>query len=264
MAISIAKKSGASAPASSKEPEAKKSWYTRGDSTASAIKKEDKRIEEKIANQGRLFRFWIEPEESGAITFIDGDLTKEGILDCFMYREHQLFMGGSWRNWFPCTSEQEPCPICETGDDPSLVGVFTIIDHREFKGKKAVYKDNQKLFVAKRGTLKILQQSATKRGGLAGATFDVTRSSADKANVGDVFDFTEKNEIAVLRKKFVRKNKDGKPETVFVPADYEEEIKYFPADELRKMGFGKGPPIGGEGPVSGSKKASKDVEEEMG
>lgn len=262
MAISI-KKGSASASAKPEKTPKKKSWFTRGDSTQDAIAKEDKRIEDKMAAQGRMFRFWLPAEESAAITFVDGDLTDKGVLDCFMYREHTLFLQGKWNNFYPCTGDDEPCPICETGDDPSLVGVFTIIDHREYKGKKAIYKDQPKLFVAKRGTLKILQQIASKRGGLAGCTFDVTRTSDDKANVGDLFDFTEKTDIATLRKKYVQKNKDGKPETVFKPAVYEEEIVYYSADELRKQGFGKGTPIGAEGPVSGAKKASKDVETEM-
>lgn len=271
MTIIVQKKSKpqSAAPSVPAASPTKKPWYVKGDSTAGAIQKEDKRIEEKIANQYRMFRFWLEADKTISVTFVDGGLTDKGVLDCFMYREHQLFLNGKWTNWYVCTAEQEPCPICETGDDPSLVGVFTIIDHSEFKGKKAIYKDTPKLFVAKRGTLKQLQIEATKRGGLSGCTFDVTRSSTEKPNVGDMFSFTVKTDLNELRKKYVKKVEDPKTKkvvvkSVFEVANYEEEIKYYPAVELRKLGFGKGTPIGGEGPVSDAKAAGAAVEEALG
>ncbi len=252
-----------SAPATepvAKSSSATPSWAKRGDETQTAIKQEDRRIEAKFSS---LWRFWLEKGESALVTFVDGPLTPQGILDCFMYREHQIYMNGKWTNWFVCTSEVEPCPICEGGDEPSLVGVFTVIDHREVKGKKGVYKDVPKLFVAKRGTIKQLQALATApgRNGLAGCTFNISRLGEQAANVGDTFDFQQKRDPAELRKLFVKKVKDDKGvekmQSVFAPANYAKEATYLPAAELRKLGFGKGTHVGGEpGPSEGPATAS--------
>jgi hypothetical protein len=241
-------------------------WYKRGDEVQTALKQEEHRIEQKFS---ALWRWYLDKGETGSLTFVDGFLTKHGILDCFMYREHQIYMNGRWTNWFPCTSESEPCPICESGDEPSLVGVFTVIDHREIKGKKGVYKDTRKLFVAKRVTLKQLQMLASSRNGLAGCTFTVSRVGEQAPNVGDVFDFQKKRPIDELRKLYVRKVKTetGAEEikTLFVPADYEKEIVYLSAAELRKMGFGKGSPIGSEsGPKDIHGPAVSSVADELG
>ena len=131
---------------------AKKPWYVRGDATADAVAKEDHRIEEEQSQRGKLFRFWLEKGGEGAITFIDGTLTEKGVLDSFMFREHSLFMNGKWGNIFVCTAEQEPCPICEGGDQPSLVGCFTVIDHRSTPAKKATPTKTPGNYSSRKGT----------------------------------------------------------------------------------------------------------------
>lgn len=244
-------------------------WFKRGNATAEALKHEDKRIEEKFSG---LWRFYLDDPSSDKpnkvtstkITFLDGFLTPEGILDCFMFRDHRVFYHGSWEH-FICTSEQEPCPICESGDEPSLVGVFTIIDHRVVKGKKGTYKDRQMLFAAKRHTLRQLQALATPRGGIAGWTVQVSRVGEKSAGVGDTFDFLEHHTEDQLRKMYVKTDpKTKKTETVAKVADYQKEIKYFTAAELRKMSFGKGGPIGSEtGPKDDSTPAGANVASQL-
>jgi hypothetical protein len=157
-------------------------------------------------------------------------------------------MNGNWNNYFVCTGKIEPCPICATGDDASHVAVLTIIDHREVKSKdgKKTYKDQKRLFVAKHGTYLYLRTMAEKRGGLAGCTFDVFRSTDKDPNVGDKFDFIEKNEPAQLAQLFTKQVKDEKGNvtgtvTDFVPANYEEEVVYRSSAELNAMGFGSAP-----------------------
>lgn len=262
-----AAKATAAAPAASKAAAgAAKPWYFRGADIETEVAKEERRMEER-ANS--MWRWFIKPGETGRLTFVDGKLTDKGVLEGFMYREHRIQIAGKWED-FVCTIEQEPCPIHEMGDDASLVTALTVIDHREFAGKKGIHKDRPKLFVFKAGTRKVLQKYAATRGGLAGWTVEVSRTEGDKVpNVGDVFDFIEKTDDAVLRTRYTRevpdpKNKDKKIKaTIFVPADYQNVIRYVPATELRKLGLGKGTPIGGEGPV-GAAPASEDVTQAMG
>jgi hypothetical protein len=269
----LSKKPASGSPVTTAKTQSKpvaKPWYVRGDATADAVAKEDHRIEEEQAQRGKLFRFWLEKGDEASVTFVDGHLTEKGVLDSFMFREHSLFMNGRWGNNFVCVSEQEPCPICEGGDTPSLVGCLTVIDHRDYVSKKGnTYSNTRKLFVAKRNSWKLLQKEATKHGGLAGCRFDVSRIGDQAPRVGDVFSFTDKSDPKVLAKQYVQEFVDPKTKVKtaksnFVPADYGEEIHYLTGAELRKLGFGKGIPIGGEGPVHGAKPASSDVEKELG
>ena len=204
-----------------------------------ASKKMMDKADEKAAKaaEGYVHRFWMPKDAETTITFLDGNLDDDGMLDIPTYLEHQLNLDGSWRNWFACTGETEPCPICEGGDSPSLVGVLTILDHTEWESKKdgTKHKDEKKLFVAKRHTIKQLQKIASKRDGLRGITFDVSRIGEKAASVGDMFDFIQKKSISILQKKY----KDVKP------FDYEEVLNYQTADELRNRGFGS-LAVGGE------------------
>src|SRR5947209_7977676 len=97
--------------------------------------------ERKKEQQGKLYRFWLKDNEEARITFIDGELNADGYLTPPRWYEHNLFLNGSWNNYFVCPEKTLPeskdsCPICESGDRPSLVAAFTIIDHRTYVGKK--------------------------------------------------------------------------------------------------------------------------------
>lgn len=215
------------------------SFMKVGKAAQTALAQDTEKAAAKAAQADQTFRFWIPPETDTSITFLDGKLDEDGVLDAPIFHEHQLFLNQSWKNWFVCVAEQEPCPICESGDEAKLVAAFTIIDHSEFEGKKGTYKDTIKLFVCKRDTYKLLQKIAEKRGGLAGATFDVSRTSKNDASVGNVFDFTEKRTKKQLCEAYPSiADRMG-------PLDYEKEFPYLDAASLREMGFGS-TPTGGE------------------
>ena len=211
-------------------------WAKSGASAAAELEKHEKEQAIKAAQNRKLWRFWVAEGTEGKITFIDGNLTADNTLDFWLYYEHNLMLNGEWGNTFVCTKEVEPCPICAAGDSPSLVGAFTVIDHSEYKSKKGdIYKDTQKLFVAKQGTLRQLQIIAVKRGGLAGCTFDVMRTGDKSPSVGNMFDFVEKQDIDVLKKKYTKVDPETKKTvTIFVPANYEKECAFLSAAELRE------------------------------
>lgn len=227
-------------------------WMKKGEDSAKLAQQEELAQEQRKAEQGKMFRFWIKENEDARITFVDGELSADGHLLPPRYYEHNLYLNGSWGNTYVCPEKTNPeagekCPICAGGDRPSLVTLFTIIDHRQFKGKNdVVYKDTPKLLVAKTQSFELLNKIAQKRGGLAGCTFDVSRMGDKAAAIGSMFDFVEKHDVEVLKKEFTRKVKDdkgnetGKVETIFKPADYEHEIVYRSAEDLAAMGFGKG------------------------
>jgi hypothetical protein len=200
---------------------------------------------------GKLFRFFLNEGEEGFITFVDGELSPQGYLIPPRWYEHNLYLNGSWNNYFVCPektnpAENEKCPICESGDRPALVSGFTIIDHRTHKSEKSgkEYKDTRKILIAKSQTFEMLNKIAMKRGGLACATFEVTRVSSKDAAVGSMFDFKEKKSREELMKLYTYEQTDPKTNqkkivSNFVPADFEQEIVYKTGNELRALGLGK-------------------------
>jgi hypothetical protein len=231
-------------------------WMQKGAASANLAKQEEAAQQARKEEMGKMYRFWLKEGEEASITFVDGALSPEGFLLPPRYYEHSINKGGGQgMQHYVCPEKTNPesgqkCPICEGGDKASLVALFTIVDHRVFPSadKTKVYANRRKLLVAKSITFELLNKIALKRGGLAGATFDVSRIGDKSAAVGSMFDFTEKREMSVLEKLWITtyKQKDGteKTENAFTVADYESEIVYRTEDELRKLGFGKSPVTG--------------------
>jgi hypothetical protein len=215
-------------------------FIKRGTAATAAIVKEEKRVEQKM---NQLYGFWMKPNSDTSITFVDGNLDGE-VLDIPFIYQHHLNMNGKWGNFFICTQEVEPCPICEGGNTPSFVGVLTIIDHTEFQSKRdgLMKKDQIRLFYAKRDTIKQLQKLAAKRGGLAGCTFEVSRTGDKSPSTGNQFDFVDKKTPAQMKAVFG--DKANQP-------DYDKILAgmFISAKDLRKMGFGSMAPVGAENSV---------------
>lgn len=243
----------APAPQAQQAPAAAKpsglGFLKKGKAAAEAFAKEEHKAEQ--ASKNNVFRFWLPKDKEGSITFLDGNLNTDGLLDVPFYYEHNINMNGKWGNFFICTQDEEPCPICEGGTPPSYVCLMTVIDHSEYVSKKdgQVKKDNVKLLVCKRDSVKMLQKLAVKRGGLRGCRFDVSRTGDKSPSIGNVFDFTEK----LTEQQLVAAYK-GKEFDKSMPINYEKMLgeMYMNAKDLRKLGFGStSGPIGGEAPMSG-------------
>lgn len=247
------------------------SWMKKGEASAQLAKQQEAEAEKAKSEQGKMFRFWLKDKESAQITFVDGALSADGFLLPPRFWEHNLNLNGTWNNYYVCPDKSDPqgghkCPICEGGDKPSLISLFTIIDHRTFPGKNdKKYVNTRKLLAVKPITFELLNKAALKRGGLAGCTFEVSRIGDKAASVGSVFDFEKKEEdLDVLRQKYTITVKDDKGNEVvktnFEPADYEQEIVYRTEEELRNLGFGKPPSMSGMGgSTGGSTDYSKDL-----
>lgn len=202
------------------------SFLKTGQQAKEAFEKEETKAQ---ISKDRPFRFFLKNGGESQITFLDGDLDADGVLSLPFFYEHFERIGGRPQT-FVCVMDEEPCPICEGGSQPSFVGALTVIDHSTYEGKDGkVYKDQVRLFVPKRGTIKQLQKLAEKRGGLRGCRFDVSRTGDKEPAVGNVFDFTEKLTEAQLVATYGEKSK---------ALDYSVAPGYLPASELRKLGFG--------------------------
>lgn len=229
------------------------SWAKSGAAGAEKLKQADAKAKAQQAEYGKLRRFFLKKGEEKNITFLDGDLDAEGFPRVPLFDEHQLYLNGSWGNHFVCCAETEECPVCEGGAKPYFVAVYTIIDHSEYEYNGVVYKNQKKLFAAKRGSYKQLMKIAKKRGGLAGCTFEVARVGDKAPAVGDMFEFLEKNPLAEIQDQFKTKDDDMSPLVL------EKEITYRTAAELKALGFGT------TGVGSGASTSSTaGVENEMG
>ena len=209
--------------------------------------------EEAISEQkskDRVRMFYLKDGMQTVGTFLDGEV-KDGALDIpYLYMHTSVFMNGSYNNHFVCVAEQEPCPLCEGGLTPSYVGLLTLLDHgpeaKGYHNKKdpsKPFKDQITLVVAKRNSCKLLLQIAIKRKGLTGCTFDISRTGEKEASIGNVFDFTAKNDMADLAKEF------GSKEKIIAPINYDQAMQslYVPAAQLQKLGFGSSTtPVGAE------------------
>jgi hypothetical protein len=225
-----------------KSTKTKFGFIKRGAEAQAIIAQEEYRAKAREeSNKNKIFRFYLPDNGESIITFLDGDL--EGIvLDIPYYYEHQIQMNGSWKNWFVCTQDTEPCPICQSKNSPSYVGIMSVIDHSQYTSKSdnKIHKDEVRLFVVKRHTVKQLQKLAVKHGGLRGCTFDVSRIGDTAPAVGNMFDFTKKLTEEQLVAKWGDKAK---------LVNYEEILAamYMSAPSLRALGFGDtSPPIGAE------------------
>lgn len=227
-------------------------FLKKGESAKKALAYEEAQAELRKQEAGKMWRFWMPAGEDRQITFLDGDLDEDGMLDIYMFYEHTVRVNGNWEQ-FVCTAdvdETQPCPICEKGDRASFVGVMTIIDHSEHtikKGPNAGKKvaNQRKLFVAKQGTIRQLTKLAAKRGGLAGCTFDVSRTGDKEPAVGNQFDFVHKfDSYEAIAEQFGLKTEEVQP------ADYTEEIRYRSPEELIELGVGKA--LAGPGLSKGS------------
>lgn len=242
----------ASSPAKAKGDKDKKkgkglSFMRRGAAAREEMERAKKRAKERADKMGATFRFWLKEGEERRITFLDGALDEDGMLDVPYFYEHTVPYESRFenvrcvaRNPSPEDGRTEPCPLCEGGDEPAYTGMFTVIDWTEYEdrdGEKHEYR--RRLYPAKLQTLNKLQKKAAKLSenedtdGIQFCTFDVARTGDRVARVGDDFDFVgvhTKDEIA---------SELAKPEHA-EPCDYDNEpdMAWRTAEEIVEMGLG--------------------------
>ena len=208
------------------------SFLKKGKEAHKALQEAEKQAEARAAARG-AYRFWVKEGEERMVTFLDGDVEDGILVTKASFNQHNVKINGKFRNYFVCVGENEPCPLCQMDNYATLVCCFTVLDHARYTDRNGkVHQHERKLFVAKRDTMKRLQKLALKRGGLRGWTVSIGRIGDKSPEVGTDFDFLERQDL------------DELPEILGIkaegvqPLDYDHEIKYLSADELRELGFG--------------------------
>jgi hypothetical protein len=254
---------GAAPPSQSSQTSAapKFNWLKTGEAAKQAQKVEEMRQQQAKEAANRMRRFRLKDGKEARITFLNGLIDKDGILEIPKWYEHEVQVNGFYKK-FTCTAEVEqdvPCPLCAANDKPDYVGCATIINHTPYiiqNGENAgkTIENQRQLFVGKLGTIAGLSKIAIKRGGLKGLTMDVSRTGDKKPNVGDVFDVVDQ----VTNWNQFRAKYNLKPEDI-EPANLYEENPYIPAADLIALGIGKA--LGGPG--TGAQKATGAMKEQL-
>lgn len=233
------------------------SWMKTGTAAQTALEHEREVADQRQAEQSKMWRYWMKAGDEAIIVFLDGDLLEDGPekgkLAVGTFYEHTIKHKGNWLNIICIDDSTGDCPLCEADDKPSLVAAFTVIDTRKIQGKNKVYENEPKVLVAKQRTITQLQKMATKRGGLRGCVFDVSRSDDRAARVGDQFDFETKLSEEELIDNFGAEH--------VAPANYAEELTLRTKVEIHALLQGtleEGSSVGSEGVGTGSSGQSTD------
>lgn len=224
------------------------SWLQTGNASKKLQEQEEIEAQKRKEESGKMFRFYVKKGEEARITIIDGELDADGYLNPPRFYEHTIEIAGKMETYV-CPEKTNPeagdsCPLCASGDRPSLISLFTCIDHREVPSKDGtkMYRDTPKLLALKPKGFELLAHKAKKYGGLAGCTFDVARLGDNSVATGDNYDLVIKTPVEELQPKYVHQVDDGKghktQQTFFVPANYEEEIVFRTGEQLRELGLG--------------------------
>lgn len=153
----------------------------------------------------RVFRFWLPKGKEADIIFLnEGD-------EAPVIWEHQIRLGGDWRNWATCMIQAgQSCPLCKWADANNgqfkryKVMYFSIIDCSKYTDRKGVeHVNTKKLFGAKKDTKELIRRLWLRRKeadtGLRGAMYNAYRTNSDKsANVGEQFEFKKMVDLATL------------------------------------------------------------------
>jgi hypothetical protein len=236
----------------------KPKWYLKGQAGVSRAKQEDEAAKlrrEQAQNKGPR-RLWLANDTSTKLSFLDNP-------QFFLY-EHQLKLGGNWRNWFTCRKDIDSCPVCESGDNPSYVVVATVINHREWKDKDGKDHKNEKQLAVFKGKARerILKRVEQCDGDLKGCVFEFSRGSSNtEASTGEDFVFLNKRLTDAQLLSLAPKGSD---KSWVEPFDYAELLEPRTIEELRRIVGGE-TPVGsedGDGGEGGEPEPEKEPEKE--
>ena len=146
---------------------------------------------QKISEDRKPFRFWMNPGDAKDIVFVDDR--------AFSFKEHQVKLNGKWNNFFTCTAPMgEKCPLCEAKQPLYLVTMFTVIDTSEYTSSNGkVYKNTRKLLAVKPAIATVLQRKKKAQNeSLVGCKFTVFRPTEKDSSAGSDFEFQSKIDLA--------------------------------------------------------------------
>ena len=105
----------------------------------------------------------------------------------FSFWEHTVQVNGKWTQ-VTCRKQTGDCPLCESGDRPYLITLFTVIDTKEYMSRDGEKKKNQKkVHALKPNAAANLFNLKDKCNGLKGKGVLVTRNGSKDPASGSLF-----------------------------------------------------------------------------
>lgn len=214
---------------------ASSSFLKRGSEAREALLSQEKEIEKVQEIRGTFRNFFLRAGSQATITFLDGGLDEDGLLDMPLMYLHSVYHADMGSNGerinLVCTQDTEgDCPICAY-DKAQLVGCLTVIEHTKYQSADGEVINPRRLFLPKRQTMRELQEAATELGGLRGYQFKVRRHGKKSPIVGDELELVaDRIPEETLKKVFDACSSSN-------PIDYETELNYFSNEDLEKLGI---------------------------
>lgn len=190
-------------------------------------------------------RFWMPPETSKRIMFLDDDP--------FGFWEHAVKLNGHWRNYFVCLARNGIEGNCVLdgirAQNLYYIGFLTVVDFSAWTNDRGeTYQYDTKLYGAKLGSkdkpgiLKKLRRLKERHAGLCGKIFDVYRTGGKSEAIGDEFNMVEAIDPREIHNYARGLGVDPGPKTEqtpqgknWVPFNYAEVFKPKSNAEIQKM-----------------------------
>ena len=144
-------------------------------------------VRKQASSMTRTNYFGIGDGDSAQIQFLEAEPT------CIY--QHMIQIEGRWQSFTCLQGSGEECPICERGNNPRFVGVFSVINH-------SVDDDKFKFQMFTQGirVLKQLERLAQKPKGLNGYIFEISRTGGG-VDTSYNFDTIEERKLTEADKK---------------------------------------------------------------
>jgi hypothetical protein len=228
----------------------KPSFIKTGAAAVAALQEEQAKADIAREQSSKPWRFRISQKDGVGkdylITFLDGDLDSNGLIQMNVWAEHTMQVSGDWDNYV-CLAPNF-CPMCAADDRADLVQAFTVIDQNPYTVQSGQKKGmtipwQRKLYVVKRMTLGQLQKIAQKHGGLRGLQLTVCRTTTKSPAAGDMFEAQQKFSDEELAEAFPKNEKGDRQDVPFV---YNDVAPFYPAEKLKELGIGTKAAVGNE------------------
>lgn len=218
----------------------KRSWFQTGAEGVARTKAHMEEQQRRLESSGPR-RFYLKYDTSAMVTFLDN-------MTFFLF-EHNMKIGNNYHNYFTCIQDMDNCPLCDADNNPSRIGVATVINHAEWVDNKGnTHKNEKQLFVCKGTALeKMLRQIDKRDGDLAFCVYDMARGKTkNECATGEDFEWRGRVSKAKLKAAKNIIPEGANPDEFLTPFNYQEIFAPKSTEELRKI-------AGGEAPVGGEK-----------
>jgi len=156
------------------------SWHSTGKSVVEQAAK----VQEEQRKNKAPYRFKLKPNSSSTVIYLDD----EG----FSFQEHSIQHGQKWEQW--TCSGPSTCPLCQSGNKPYHITVFSVIDTTRWTDQRGqLHQNEKKIHALKADSALALMNKKERWGGLKGKAVLISRKGDKDAGAGSDFELMLKD-----------------------------------------------------------------------